>query len=98
MPSYDATTIDVLYFEEPTGAICHYTAIWNGSIVRWTDFDGSLWLSNGRDIIKHADNCVDPNESPASAPPVHQPVTQALHGRIHNDVAGGLSYRVAAAS
>lgn len=58
------STIDTLYLEEPTGVIYHYGAIWDGSVVRLTDYDE--WISCGSDLIDFSDDSAD--ELPCSVP------------------------------
>ncbi|SPO23589.1 uncharacterized protein UTRI_10119 [Ustilago trichophora] len=84
-------TIDILYYEEPTGVIFHHTAIHTGEVVRIVDFDGHRWISDASDIVDYSDQSKD---SYPTTVPVYLLSTGAQHGRVHIDATGDLSYHV----
>lgn len=84
------TTIDILYYEEPTGVIFHHTAIHTGEIVRIVDFDGHSWISDAGDIVDYSES----KESFPTTVPVYHSTTGARHGHVNIDITGGLNYHV----
>lgn len=85
------TTIDMLYYEEPTGIIFHHTATHTGKVVRIVDLDGHSWISDANDIVDYSDQSKD---SYPTMVPVDHFSTGAQHGRVHINATGDLSYHV----